>query len=51
MIENNVNIDKKSGAYDKKYFLQVAKSYEDTVILATVDEEDNPNFAYEESQL
>lgn len=29
MIENHVNIDKRSGAYDKKYFLHVAKSFED----------------------
>jgi len=32
MIENNVNLDKKSGAYDKKYFLQVAKSFEDAAV-------------------
>ncbi|NPA60335.1 MAG: hypothetical protein GXO30_07760 [Epsilonproteobacteria bacterium] len=29
MIENNANIDKKSGAYAKEYFLQVCKNYED----------------------
>ncbi len=29
MIENNVSIDKLSGAYDKKYFLQVTQSFED----------------------
>ncbi len=29
MIENNANLDKVSGAYDKKYFLQIAQSYED----------------------
>ena len=29
MIENNASIDKKSGAYDKQYFLQVMQSYED----------------------
>lgn len=29
MIENNVSIDKRSGAYDKKYFLQITQSYED----------------------
>ena len=29
MIENNVSIDKASGAYDKKYFLQITQSYED----------------------
>ena len=29
LIENNANIDIKSGAYDKHYFSQVAKSYDD----------------------
>ena len=29
MIQNNANIDAKSGAYDKTYFLQVMQSYED----------------------
>jgi len=28
MIENNANIDKKTGAYSKQYFQQIAKSYE-----------------------
>lgn len=28
MIENNASIDRKSGAYAKKYFTQIAKSYE-----------------------
>jgi len=32
MIENNVNLDKKSGAYDKKYFLHIAKSFEDAAV-------------------
>ncbi len=32
MIENNISIDKRSGAYSKKYFLQVAKSYEDAAV-------------------
>jgi len=32
MIENNVNIDKKSGAYDKKYFLHVSQSFEDAAV-------------------
>ncbi|MCX6052759.1 MAG: hypothetical protein NTZ60_09640 [Campylobacterales bacterium] len=60
MIENNVNIDLKSGAYDKKYFLQVSKSFEDAavfnekilgVILATVDTYENPDFAYDKKAL
>jgi hypothetical protein len=29
MIQNNSNIDEKSGAYSKKYFQQIAKSYQD----------------------
>jgi hypothetical protein len=29
MIENSANIDQKSGAYAKRYFLQIAPSYED----------------------
>ena len=32
MIENNVSIDKESGAYDKKYFLQITQSYEDAAL-------------------
>ncbi len=32
MIENNVSIDKQSGAYDKKYFLQITQSYEDAAL-------------------
>jgi len=32
MIENNATIDKKSGAYSKKYFLQITKSYEDAAV-------------------
>ena len=32
MIENHVNIDTKSGAYNKDYFLHVRKSYEDAAI-------------------
>lgn len=32
MIENEKNIDKKSGAYAKDYFLQVANSYEEAAV-------------------
>ncbi|MDQ7043050.1 MAG: hypothetical protein Q9M34_05900 [Sulfurimonas sp.] len=48
MIENNANIDKKTGAYTKQYFLQVDKSYEEAAVfnekiiaLAFVDISDN----------
>ena len=29
MIQNNVNIDKRSGAYDKKYFLEILQNFEE----------------------
>ncbi len=32
MIENNANMDTKSGAYAKKYFLQIARSYQDAAV-------------------
>lgn len=32
MVQNNANIDAKSGAYAKQYFLQVMKSYEDAAV-------------------
>ena len=32
MIENNANLDKRSGAYDKKYFSHIAQSYEDAAV-------------------
>jgi len=32
MTQNNTNIDQKSGAFSKKYFLQVVKSYQDAAI-------------------
>lgn len=32
MIENNANMDVKSGAYTKKYFLQIARSYQDAAL-------------------
>ena len=32
MIENNVSIDRRSGAYDKKYFIHIAQSYEDAAV-------------------
>jgi hypothetical protein len=32
MIENNATLDMKSGAYDKKYFLHIAKNYEDAAV-------------------
>lgn len=32
MIENNANIDAKSGAYAKAYFLQIAQSYQDAAL-------------------
>ena len=60
MIENNVNIDKKSGAYDKKYFLQIAKNFEDAAVfnekmigmnLITVDEDANPDFSHDSEAL
>ena len=54
MTENNVNIDKQSGAYDKEYFLHIAKSFESAAvfnekilgaILISIDENENSNFA------
>ena len=60
MIENNVNIDKKSGAYDKKYFLQIAQNFEDAaifnekilgVVLVSIDIEKNPEFCEDEKGL
>ncbi len=60
MIENNINIDKKSGAYDKKYFMEISQNYEDAavfnekvlgIILASVDMEANPNFSHDEKAL
>ena len=60
MIENNINLDKKSGAYDKKYFLQIAKNFEDAAVfnekmigmnLISIDEEANPNFSSDEKVL
>lgn len=60
MIENNANIDKKSGAYDKEYFIHVSKSFEDAAsfnekilgsILISVDANENPNFANDEEAL
>lgn len=60
MIENNANIDKKSGAYDKEYFMHVSKSFEDAAsfnekilgsILISVDANENPNFANDEKAL
>ena len=32
MIENNANMDVKSGAYAKEYFLQIARSYQDAAL-------------------
>ncbi|MDF1878069.1 hypothetical protein JHD46_00290 [Sulfurimonas sp. SAG-AH-194-C20] len=32
MIENNANIDKRSGAYTKQYFLQITNSFEEAAI-------------------
>lgn len=32
MIENNVSMDRRSGAYDKKYFIHIAQSYEDAAV-------------------
>lgn len=32
MIENNANMDIRSGAYAKKYFLQIAQSYQDAAL-------------------
>ncbi|MEA2072402.1 MAG: hypothetical protein U9O86_02365 [Campylobacterota bacterium] len=32
MVQNNANIDAKSGAYAKQYFLQVMKSYDDAAV-------------------
>jgi hypothetical protein len=32
MIENKSNLDKRSGAYDKNYFLHIAQSFEDAAI-------------------
>lgn len=60
MTENNADLDQQSGAYDKKYFMQVYKTYEDAaifnekiigVILATINEDDNPNFSHDEKAL
>ena len=60
MIENHINLDKKSGAYDKKYFLQIAKNFEDAAVfnekmigmnLIKIDEEANPDFSGDEKIL
>lgn len=60
MIENNVNIDKQSGAYSKKYFLEISKNFEDAakfnekllgITLTTVDIDANPDFANDEQAL
>ncbi|WP_345978756.1 hypothetical protein [Sulfurimonas sp. HSL3-2] len=60
MTENNTDLDQESGAYDKKYFMQVYKTYEDAavfnekiigVILATINEDDNPDFSHDEKAL
>jgi hypothetical protein len=32
MIQNNANIDQQSGAYDKKYFVQIAKTYHEASV-------------------
>ena len=32
MVENNATTDAKSGAYDKKYFMHIAKSYDDAAL-------------------
>jgi len=32
MIKNHVNIDSKTGAYTKQYFLQVTKSFEESAM-------------------
>ncbi len=32
MIENNANMDTSSGAYSKKYFLQISRSYQDAAL-------------------
>lgn len=56
MIENNTNIDKKSGAYDKKYFLHVAQSFEDAAlfnekIIGLIEITLNENIALNEEDL
>lgn len=60
MIENNANIDKKSGAYDKDYFLHVSKSFEDAAafnekilgaVVLSIDKNKNPDFVDDERAL
>jgi GGDEF domain-containing protein len=60
MIQNNVNIDKKSGAYDKKYFLEILQNLEEAarfnekklgMILISVDETKEPDFSSNEKAL
>jgi len=60
MIENKTNIDVKSGAYTKNYFLQIAQSYQDAAIfnekimsavLIQVSKKDGSNLVNEESAL
>ena len=54
MIEGHANIDKKSGAYDKDYFLHVVKSFEDAAVFnkkvlsaisISIDEDKKEDFA------
>ena len=60
MIENHANMDIRSGAYDKKYFLQVAQSYQDAAIfnekifgaiLIKAGKDDNSNIGNDEKIL
>lgn len=56
MIENNVSIDRRSGAYDKKYFIHIAQSYEDAAvfnekIIAFIDINLEEGIEIEEDQL
>jgi GGDEF domain-containing protein len=60
MTENHVNIDKRSGAYDKKYFLQIAQNFEDAAVfnekilgafLLSIDTQKNPQFANDRTML
>ncbi|MDQ1264309.1 MAG: hypothetical protein QG559_1310 [Campylobacterota bacterium] len=60
MIENSANIDPKSGAYAKRYFLQIAPSYEDAArfnekiiaaILISIENSDTLSLAQEANKI
>lgn len=60
MIENNASIDEKSGAYDKKYFLEVRENFENAAvfnekrlgaILVSINQNENPDFVHDKEML